>query len=196
MTKKEFINQYEIKDALPIDPSKRAMPAEGFAAALKDFLEERFRGAIRVNSEKISSQYILISAEYAAYFFKILLTDIYARQMLELNLTSNEHNFIMTINADEPLLLEDRELRDLVRVARNAGMEIFPDDCSLRLVAELSPAMIRRIYAVSVIDSKQIMQSKLCEIFFSGEVLSNTEDVNVLSISWKNQASKNKRKSK
>ena len=196
MTKKEFINQYEIKDALPIDPSKKAMPAEGFAAALKDFLEEKFRGAIRINCDKISAQSILISAEYAAYFFKLLLTDIYARQLLELNLTSNQHYFIMTISADEPLLLEDRELRDLIRVARNSGMEIFPDDCSLRLVARLSPAMIRRIYAASVVDGKQIMQSKLCEIFFSGEVLSNTEDVDVLSISWKSQASKSKRKSK
>lgn len=194
MTKKEFIDQYNIKDALPIDPSKKAMPAEGFAMALEEFLTDKFRGAVIIERESISAQAMLISAEYLAYFFKILLTDIYARQILRVNISSDMKKLNILISTDEPLCLTERELRDLIRLARNAGMEIYPEECSLRLSVLLSPAMIRRVYAISVVDSRLIMLGKLGEIFFCGEPLQDTDEVSMLMIARKEQMKKEKTK--
>lgn len=193
MTKNEYIIQYGIKDALPIDPSKKALPAEGFAMALEDFLSERFRGAVTVDREVVSAREILISAEYVAYFFKILLTDVYARQLLRINIGSDESSLIIDITTDVPLCLSDREMREIIRLARNGGFEIYPEECRIRLTAGLSPAMIRRVYAVSVVDSRRVMLSKLGEIFFCGELLYDTDDVDVLTIAWKKQHEKKNR---
>lgn len=187
MTKAEFIEQYKIKNALPFDPSKKALPAEGFAMALSDFLSERFRGAVIIEYGSVSARDILISAEYAAYFFKILLTDLYARQILTVRISSDEKNLTISVRADEPLLLTEGEWRDLIRLARNGGMEIYPEELGFRLTAGLSPAMIRRIYAVSVVDAKRVMLGKLSEIFFCGEPLEDTRDVDPLIIAWKEQ---------
>lgn len=182
MTKNDFIRQYDIRDALPLDPSKKGMPAEGFAEAICEFLTEKFCGAVIVERGSVSANSILISAEYAAYFFKILLTNVYARQLLRVGISSDERSLKIDIFTDEPLCLTERELRDLIRLARNAGMEIYPEECALHLTAGLSPAVIRRIYAVSVVDSRRIMLSVLGEIFFCGNLLPDTEEVNLLMI--------------
>lgn len=187
MNKEDFIYQHGIKNALPIDPSKRALPAEGFAIALTDFLSERFRGAARIECDSVSAGAILISAEYAAYFFKILLTDLYARQMLTVKISSDEKNLIIYVGADEPLLLTEGEWRDLIRLARNSGFEIYPEELGFRLTAGLSPAMIHRVYAVSVVDARRVILGKLSEIFFCGEPLEDTECVDPLLIAWKEQ---------
>lgn len=187
MTKDDFIEKHGIKNALPLDPSKRVLPAEGFAMALTDFLSERFRGAVQIDCDSISAREILISAEYAAYFFKILLTDLYARQVLTVRISSDEKNLTISVRADEPLLLTEGEWRDLIRLARNSGLEIYPEEFGFRLTAGLSPAMIRRIYAVSVVDARRVMLGKLSEIFFCGEPLEDTECVDPLLISWREQ---------
>ena len=35
MDKKQFVKEYNIKDAVPLDPSLRVLPAEGFAQAIE-----------------------------------------------------------------------------------------------------------------------------------------------------------------
>ncbi len=173
MTRMDFIMKYEITDAVPIEPSRRAIPAEAFSSALCDFLDNRFAGAIRTRSELISAQPILVSAEYAAYFFKTLLTDIYGRVFLQANIESNEKELCIIISADEALPLADSERRNLIRLARNAGFEIWPDEKSLKLTVGFSSVMVRRVYAVSIMDGKRFMLSKLIEIFYSGKPITS-----------------------
>lgn len=172
MNKGEFIKQHEISDACPIDPTRKALPAEAFSSAICDFLENRFAGAIKARAEIISAQPILISADYAAYFFKMLLTYIYGRSFLNAYFESDKNGFHILINADEELPLSDSEQRELIRIARNAGFEIYPESTSLKLTAKFSVAALHRVYAVSIYDGKRIMLGKLVEIFYHGEPLS------------------------
>ena len=172
MTKREFIDHHEISDAVPLDPSRKTLPAEAFASALEEFLEGRFYGAIKVRPNMISAQSILVCAEYAAYFFKTLLTDIYGRALLYVNIESDDKGLNILIGADDELPLNESEMRRLVRLARNAGFDIRPEPCSIKLSVAFSPAAIRRIYAVSVVDGRRIMLSKLIEIFYQGEPMS------------------------
>ncbi len=169
MTKKEFIDRHEISDAVPLDPSRKTLPAEAFASALEEFLEGRFYGAIKVRLDMISAQSILICAEYAAYFFKTLLTDIYGRAFLYVNIESDDKGLNILISADDALPLSESEMRRLIRIARNAGFDIRPEPCSIKLSVAFSHAAIRRVYAVSVVDGRRIMLGKLIEIFYQGE---------------------------
>jgi hypothetical protein len=171
MTKNEFIKQYEISEAVPIDPSKKALPAEAFSSAITEFLEARFSGAVRVECDRISAQSILVCAEYVAFFLKRLLTDVYGRVLLTVNLKSDTDGLHIIISADEDLPLTESEIRELIRHARNGGFNVMVYSNAIALSVGFSPASVRRVYAVSIYDGKRIMLGKLVEIFYQGELM-------------------------
>ena len=173
MNKNEFIKQYRITDATPIDPSKKALPAAGFSSAIAEFMEERFHGAAGVVCDNVPSTPIFICAEYAAYFFKALLTDIYGRAFVTIKISSDQKEMSILIEADE-LPITDSEMRDLIRLARNAGFKIMPEGNTIRLSVEFSHVAIHRVYTVSIMDGKRIMLGKMVEIFCHGELLDPT----------------------
>lgn len=168
MIKNEFISKYQFSDAVPMDPTLRTVPAEAFAEALEEFMNDRFRGIARVKTDIISAEAVLVSAEYAAYFFKMLLTYVYGRVFLNIDASSDRHGLIMLITAEEDLPLTDSELRFLIKTARNAGMEIYPDGRKIKLILKFSRAASHRVYAVSVGDGRRVMLGKLNEIFYCG----------------------------
>ena len=168
MEKHEFIKEYQLSDALPVDPTLRTVPAEAFASALKEFTYDRFRGIARVSYTDISCESILISAEYTAYFFRSLLSFVYGRVFIDIDISSDREHLTMIISSEEELPITDSELRFLVKTARNAGMEFYLADNKIKLKVAFSKAAIHRVYAVSVSDGKQVMLSKLCEMFYCG----------------------------
>ena len=170
MNKNEFIKQYKITDATPIDPSRKALPAAGFSSAIAEFMEERFRGAARVECDNVPATPIFVCAEYAAFFFKALLTDIYGRAFLNIKIAADQKEMSILIEAND-LPITDGEMRDLIRLARNAGFKILPEENTIRLTIEFSPIAIHRVYTVSIIDGKRIMLGKMVEIFCHGELL-------------------------
>ena len=168
MIKEEFIQKYELSDAVPIDPTARTVPAEAFAEALTEFINDRFRGIARVSTDIISAEAVLISAEYAAHFFKMLLTYIYGRIFIDIDVSCNREGLTILISSENDLPITDTELRFLIKTARNAGMEIYPDGKKIKLSLKFSRAATYRVYAVSVSDGRRVMLAKLNEIFFCG----------------------------
>ncbi len=173
MTKGEFINQYKISNALPIDPSRKALPAEAFASAIAEFMEARFSGAAKVECDRISAQSILVCAEYVAFFLKRLLTDIYGRVFLSLNLRSDDDGMHIVISSEEDLPLTESEMRELIRLARNGGFKVMTYSNAITLSVGFSPANLHRVYAVSIYDGKRVMLGKLVEIFCHGELMND-----------------------
>ncbi|MBR3876038.1 MAG: hypothetical protein IKJ25_04595 [Clostridia bacterium] len=169
MDKKQFVKEYNIKDAVPLDPSLRVLPAEGFAQAVEKFINERFRGVARARAQVASYAGVLVSAEYTAYFFKTLLTEIYGRAFLEINISNDNEKLIIEIEYGEELPLAEKQVRNLIRTARNAGMTINLLEGTIRLSLCFSEAAIRRVYAISVNDGRRIMLSKFGELFYCGE---------------------------
>ena len=96
--------------------------------------------------------------------------DIYGRAFLTIRITSDSKGVSILIEADE-LPLCDSEMRDLIRLARNAGFTILPENNTIRLTVEFSPIAIHRVYTVSIMDGKRIMLGKMVEIFCHGEPL-------------------------
>lgn len=169
MDKNEFINQYKIKAAMPLDPSLRVIPGEGFALAIEEFINDRFRGVARVTAELESYGGVLVCSEYVASFFKALLAEIYGRCFLDITISSDKERMTILVKPDMPLPLEDKQMRNLIRLARNGGMRIFLEDGNIRLTLLFSDAALRRVYAISVYDGRKIMLGKFSEIFYSGE---------------------------
>lgn len=162
-------------DAVPIDPAKRALPAEAFSAAVAEFLEDRFAGAVKVRVGAISHGFILVASEYVAAFFKRLLTDVYGRVLLNIEIDSDADKLYIRIGTEGGLPLTEKEERDLIRAARCCGFGIGLTEEGFSLYAELSPATIRRVYAISIADGRRIMLGKFVEIFYQGEPLSADE---------------------
>ena len=174
MTQNEFIKYYSIADAEPVDPSKKAIPAESFSSAIEEFVNQRFPAAVRVKCGNVTAQSILICCEYVAYFFKTLITDIYGRVMLNIEIHSDGKGLYVDIHTDGELPLTDKELRQLIRLARNGGFEFYPEENGIRLSTGFTPTVARRVYALSIADGRRIMVGKMVEIFSCGELL-NTD---------------------
>ena len=172
MEKIDFINLYKITGSKPLDPIRKAIPSEAFSSAIEQFLDERFTGAINVRTGIISAQPILICADYAAYFFKILLTYVYGRVLLNVRIDTDEDGIKIAISSEDKIPLADSEMRELIRTARNAGFEIHLGNKTINLTAEFTVTATRKVYAVSIIDGKRIMLGKLVEIFCHGELMS------------------------
>ena len=199
MTKREFFEHYSIKDAMPVDPSKKLVPAESFYSALCEFLEMRFYGAVRIESQNISSKSVLICADYAAYFFKMLLTYVYGREMLYVTADSQDEHLSITITSESDLPLTDSEMRSLIRLARDAGMDIYPEARKVRLTLSFSAALTKRVYAISVGDGKLVILAKLSEIFYCGEPLAEDTSTSLITERRRRDpsyAKKNKQKTK
>ena len=171
MEKIDFINLYKISNFKPLEPTRKAIPSEAFSSAVEQFLDERFVGAISVRTGVISAQPIMICADYAAYFFKMLLTYVYGRVYLNTRIDTDEKGIKITVSADDEIPLTDSELRELIRLARNSGFEIRPDSKSISLTAEFTSNITRKVYAVSILDGRKVMLGKFVEIFCHGELM-------------------------
>ena len=171
MNKQEFIKEYSIKDAMPIDPSLRVLPAEGVAEAIEEFIGERFRGVARAGSSVATYGGLLVCPDYLAYFFKALFTEIYGRCFIEINITNNDERLFIAAEVDGYIPISDVARRNLIKIARNAGAEVSLSERGISLSFRFEDAAIRRVYAISVNDGRHSMLSKLGELFYCGEEL-------------------------
>ena len=113
----------------------------------------------------------MVCTEYVAYFFKTLLSEIYGRCFLNIAMSSSPTHLSIDVEADGALPLDDRQIRNLIRLARNARMNITVDESAIRLRLKFADDVRMRIYAISVNDGRRIMLGKLVELFYSGEVI-------------------------
>ncbi|MBQ8303059.1 MAG: hypothetical protein IJX97_05930 [Clostridia bacterium] len=173
MNKEKFIKDYKLSDAVPIDPTLVLICASGYGEAIRGFINDEFRGIARVEGDLESQKYVFICTEYAAFFFKQMLADIYGRVLINIKIKENENNMEITISSEEEIPLSERELRRLIKIARNAGMDFFINGNTYRLTLAFVDTVTNRVYAISLYDGERIMLSKLSEIFHCGAV-SNT----------------------
>lgn len=169
MNKRDFINEYRIFDSLPIDPSSRVLPAEGFAIGIEEFINERFRGVARARSSVISYSAVSVSTEYVALFFKLLLAEIHGRCFLDIELSSDPNEMTIKISWEGQLPLDQEQIRDIIRTARNGGMHISVTEEKIELKLCFVNSFKRRVYAISVNDGRRVIMSKFNEIFSFGD---------------------------
>jgi hypothetical protein len=168
MDKIEFNSTYSISDAAPRNPAHEILSADGFATAIEEFINEGFGGIAHVDSDVYSGSSVLCCTEYVAYFFKTLLADVYGRVFIEIKINIEKDHIKILIEPSEPLPLKDEEIRNLVRIARNAGFKTLFLDGKFHLKLNFSDAAMRRVYAISPRDGRHVMLYKMGEIFHCG----------------------------
>ena len=174
MTKQEFVEKHRLSDAKVIDPLYHLMILSSVARGLEEFLGANFAGAAKVSSRVNSGKCVLICTEYFSMFFKQLLADIYGRVFLKIHIEAAEGSAVISISSDETIPLTFEESRALIKLARNAGMEIYPEEKEIRLTIEYTDAGLHSIYAISASHSIRTMLAKLNEIFYCGEPMTLT----------------------
>ena len=168
MNKQEFIEKHGLSDAKVIDTLYHIMIISSVSRGLEEFLGANFSGAVEVSSNVSSSKCVLICTEYFSMFFKTLLTDIYGRVFLKIHIESAENGAVIRISSDEVIPLTFEESCALIKLARNAGMEIYPEEKEIRLTIEYTDAGLHSIYAISASHSMRTILAKLNEIFYCG----------------------------
>ena len=166
MNRQEFIEKYKLSDSVPIDPSSKSISAIAFAEAIAEFINENFRGIADVGVNVKSNASVMICAEYTAFYFKTLLSFLHGSAYLNISIQDDKDAVRLTIKADKDMPLTFEETAYLIKIARNAGMEIYPDKDEFRLSLSYSEAASRGVYAISVADGKRILIAKFNEIFF------------------------------
>ncbi len=174
MNKQEFIEKHGLSDAKVIDPLYHLMILSSVSRGLKEFLNTNFGGALEVSERVNSGKCVLICTEYFSMFFKTLLTDIYGRVFLRIHIEAAESGAVISILSDEAIPLTFEESCALIKLARNAGMEIYPEEKEIRLTIEYTDAGLHSIYAISASHGMRTMLAKLNEIFYCGEPMSLT----------------------
>jgi hypothetical protein len=168
MDKAEFTLTYKISDAMPINPCREILSADGFATAIEEFINEGFGGIAHVDCDVYSGNSVLCCTEYVALFFKTLLADVYGRVFLEIKMNIEKDFVVIRIEPSDTLPLCDKEMRNLIRIARNAGFNIRLDDGIICLKLGFTAASLRRVYAISPRDGRYVMLYKMGEIFHCG----------------------------
>ena len=166
MNKQEFIKQFKLSDAVPVDPSSKSIRTEAFAEAISEFINDNFRGIAEVEAGVKSAHSVMICAEYTAFYFKTLLSFLHGRVYLNIQISDDKDALKIKISSKEAMPLSFEESNYLIKLARNAGMEIYPEDREIRLTLCYSETALHGVYAISVADGKRILIGKFCEIFF------------------------------
>ena len=176
MQKQEFIESHKISDALPRDPSSKVVLATSFAESIDLFLDEYFRGSIVVENRTSSADWIAVTPEYAAHFFKTLLCYVYGRSLIKIVFSTTANNLVIDIESEVGFSLSDIEIRQLIKIARNAKMEISIEEKSMFLTLKYVNGTRQRVYALSFAEGKHNMLLKLGEIFFGGAPIAKNEN--------------------
>ena len=166
MNKQEFIKLYKLSDAVPIDPSGKTIKGAALAEAISEFINDNFKGVARVDADVKSTGSVMICAEYTAFYFKTLLSFLHGRVYMNMQILEDDHSLQIIISTDEDMPLTFEERRYLIKLARNAGMEIYPEGKEIKLSLLYSDAARHGVYAISVADGKRVLLGKFYEIFF------------------------------
>ena len=175
MDKRSFCEEYKLADTVVINPKCELLFATSVANALGDFLNDNFKGAIEVHSSLMTNQCVLVCPEYLAMMFKNLLIDIYGRAYLRVKIDTDDKNMLIHISGDTELPLTESERRQMIRTARNAGLDVFEQDDEILMTATFSEPTVHYIYAVCA-DAFRHLLSKFGEIFFSGAPIGDNFD--------------------
>lgn len=159
-----FNTDFSISDILPTNPTHIPIGTRELIFATKDYLDNRFRGIMRVNIIDIKDKYLMVCPDYFAYFFRTLLSDIYGRAFLNIEFSVNKDK-IQIIADWENFELSDSQTRNLIRIARNAGFEIYPNEKCIKLSAECLESVVTQIYAISPDKGYSTILESICIIF-------------------------------
>ena len=161
-----FIDAYSISDATPQRINITVYAAISFAIGTKEFIEENFRGLAEVECEVSSNLSIMISAEFAAYFFKKLLSLIYGKTFVRIRVFTDYTRLNVEIVSPSTLPIARRDMNELIRQARSAGFDVYAADRSISIAAPILKEASLTVYALPTDLGVRTIKQCFGSIFF------------------------------
>ena len=100
--------------------------AHDVVIALKDFINDNFRGLAEVTIDKSDPTIIKISPEYLAYLTKLVLKYTNGEAFTTIKASVTSRGIDIAYETDSDITLTKSEQMDIVTAARTAGFDIFP----------------------------------------------------------------------
>lgn len=161
---KNFFAKYNLKNAVPKDPSFHEVSALDFAVTLENFINEHFLGLAKINYDSSLSGSVTVSPEYSALFLKNLLAYVSAKQFIEISVKERDDELLLHVNLK---INEDTELdmrSAIIKSARNAGFDLHLAKDGIILSTKRHKESFTCVYARSTAKDKFIRS--LNYIFF------------------------------
>ena len=133
-----------LTNRIPDDPNMQIYSAADIVASTSEFIRENFRGLAEVTNRVDSILPVKISAEYFAYFIKLLLKYTKARSFLSIDAKTAFGELVLTVTPDEKLPFSYEEFAYLAHSAKNAGFAVAFTETHFILKAKyvnLAPTM-------------------------------------------------------
>lgn len=149
MKRSQFISNYKISKDVPINIDSKIFSVQDFTREAKSFLYDNFEGLFNIETDIEILQHVKLPLNYLIYFFKLLAIDVHAKALINVKFSCDYENFFIQISAEGGLPIEENELRQLIRAARDAGFNTNKTEDGLflkRAVIEVtSTAVFTRI---------------------------------------------------
>ena len=148
------------------DVTRRPFRASAVIGAVKDFIESEFPACAEVNADISCDEAIMISADYMALFWASLLRSVFGNAFLSIDIKTSEDGLTMSVSTDKPFSVSESEINRLIRIARNAGMDVTNSQKLFSAQIKFVSKKEYSVYAINVSTDKKIIISKLCEMFY------------------------------
>ena len=108
---------------------------------------------------------IMLSEDYLALLLKSLLRSVFGKAFLTIEIKSSADKLFISARTNKAIHIPEFEINKLIRIARNAGMEVEENPESFSANMNFVSEKEYSVYAVNFSRDKKIITSKLFEIF-------------------------------
>ena len=122
----------------PEDFTKKKISFRVFYSGVRDFLMENFRGAVNLEENITSSEYLLISPDGVAFLFKCILNAVYGDTVVNINIASAGKTFTITFDWKKLRPLTESEIITLTRISKLSGFSVEIKDSDEKIEVLLS----------------------------------------------------------
>ena len=149
MNNEKFI--FKIKrDSIPEpeDFSIRKFSCFDFFASVNSFIEHNFAGAIKIDFPESYRGFLHISPRGFAYFISLLLSEIYGKSLVTVDVSASDTEVILNISYKEKLKRE----KQITDVAERSGFSVTHGDNTIILRTPVKLTQEAFVYAGDVLE--------------------------------------------
>ena len=165
MKRSIFIEKYKISSSPIFSPESNVVSIRELIEETSDFLSNNFEGLFRIEVQPTTSGLVRIPLDYIIGFFKLLVTDIYARKLINVNYSCHNYDFVIKISVDGGMPVTKDEMRELIRTAMDAGFDTEETEDGLLLTKAILSRRDIAVFARAIV-RVSIIKKKLLSIFF------------------------------
>ena len=155
-----------ISESTPNDFTVTTVRISDIALSTEKFFDNNFRGAIITESSPDLYGYVEASTDGIAYFFKVLLNEVFGDSVVRVFMQKSEKGFQMITKWQKHHDMSEEGLRELENTARHSGFDLefsqSGKECQATLTLKIKTVKILSVYAISEFK----MHSAYIRVFF------------------------------